>query len=246
MGERTRFFLILAIILVLWNTLIIKPLKLFTVFLHELGHAFMAVIFGHGIERIVINPNESGMTLAYAKNGFSSFVIANGGYIGSVFFAILILYFGKSAIKQYVPGVLAIILLAVSVRFSGISFTLLFSAIFAGFVLILYMLKSDKLNSIVLEIVGISSLAYAVYDTFVDTVLIQINGVLNFLSIFRSISLFGFPEGKSYETVSDAVQLSRMTGIPSIFWGVLWLAVSIFATYFFILKKNRKKKRSRI
>ena len=39
MKQLGRYLIILIVVMVLWNTIVIKPLKIFTVYLHELGHA---------------------------------------------------------------------------------------------------------------------------------------------------------------------------------------------------------------
>ena len=99
-----KYLLILVVVMTFWNTVIIKPLKLFAVVLHELGHAFMAFIFGYGISSFNIRLNESGFVIAKSKGWFSSFMIANGGYLGSVLFALFILYLSRTFLKKYIIG----------------------------------------------------------------------------------------------------------------------------------------------
>jgi hypothetical protein len=228
MKQTGRFFIIFISLMVLWNTIVIKPIKLFTVYLHELGHAFMALVTGTRITELKIYFNESGHVLSLPKDWFSSFLIANGGYLGSVLFAILIVVLKNTAFRKYIIGFIAILFLAVTFRFSGIvSFTMLYSVIFAVFALILYMIQNDKLNEWVIEIIGIGSITYAIYDTFVDTVLMQINYQFD---LFRVGNM----------PATDAVMLSRLTHIPAIVWGVVWLAIAIFAVYRIFLKGNKK------
>lgn len=231
MKQTGRFLIIFIALMVLWNTIIIKPIKLFTVFLHELGHAFMALVTGGNITALKIYFNESGYVTSLPKDWFSAFLIANGGYLGSVFFAICILMLKNTRFKKYIIGVIAIVFLAVTFKYSGvISFTMLYSVIFAGFALVIYMIQNDKLNDWVIDIIGIGSITYAIYDTFVDTVLMQINYQFGLFSL-----------GKM--PVTDAVQLANLTHIPSIVWGVVWLAISIFAIYTTLFKKKRKATR---
>ncbi|MCR4435844.1 MAG: M50 family metallopeptidase [Clostridiales bacterium] len=219
-----RYLFILAAVMVLWNTVAIKPLKIFTVYLHELGHALMAFLFGYGIQSFRVNFNESGYTLVQPKGWFSTFMIANGGYLGSILFALLILYLKRTALKNYILGVLAILFLAVSIRFSGFSFTLLYSIIFAGFVLVVYMLHNEKVNDWVIDIIGISSAAYAIYDTFVDTILLQLN---------LQFHLIG---GWNQQPLTDAMQLAKLTHIPAAVWGMIWLAIALLAVNATLLK----------
>lgn len=219
MNQRGRFFIIFIALMVLWNTIVFKPIKLFTVFLHELGHAFMALITGSNVTGLKIYFNESGYVTSLPKDWLSAFLIANGGYLGSVLFAICILLLKNTRFKKYIIGVIAIIFLAVTFKYSGIvSFTMLYSVVFAGFAIIVYMIQNERLNDWVIEIIGIGSITYAIYDTFVDTILMQINYQFD---LFR---LGAMPR-------TDAVQLANLTHIPAIVWGVIWLAISIFAVY---------------
>lgn len=225
MKQLGRYVLILIVVIVLWNTIIIKPLKLFAVFLHELGHAFMAFIFGQGIQAFKVNLDESGHVIAQVKGWFSSFMVANGGYLGSVIFALLILYLKRTSFKKLILGTLAILLLIVSISFSGFSFTLLYSVLFAVFVILLYMVQNERVNEWVIDIIGISSVAYAIYDTFVDTILLQLNQKLNLIQGW-----------KGQQPVTDAVQLARMTGTPAVIWGVIWLGIAVFAVSVTVMK----------
>jgi len=233
MKQIGRYLLILIAVLALWNTIIIKPLKIFTVFLHELGHALMAYIFGYGIRSFAINLNESGCTIAQSKGWFSTFMIANGGYMGSIMFALLILYLKRTPFKKFILGTLALVFLIVSIKFSGFSFTLLYSIIFTAVILVLYMIQNERIEDWVIDIIGIASAAYAVYDTFVDTILLQLN------LKFHLIDGWG---GTQPQT--DAMQLAKMTHIPAVVWGVIWLAIALFAIKATLLK-TPKTSRSR-
>lgn len=224
-----RYFFILAVVILLWNTDFIKPLKIFTVFLHELGHSLMAVLFGNGITGFRINLNESGYALTLPKNQFSAFMIANGGYLGSVLFALLILYIKRTSFKKIILGAAAILLLGVSIAYGESTFTIVYAAIFAGFVLLLYMMHNEKLNDWVIDILGVSSAAYAVYDTFVDTILLQINLRLHWIRGWKTV-----------QPQTDAVQLEKMTHVPAVVWGIIWLVIALIAVYSIMVRNGRR------
>lgn len=232
MKQKGKYLAILIVVIVLWNTVLIKPLKLFAVFLHELGHSLMSVIFGYGIEGLRINLNESGYALTLPKNDFSAFMIANGGYLGSLLFALLILYLKRTAFKKLILGGAAILLLAVSIKYGDSLFTILYAAIFAGFVLVLYMVHNEKINDWVIDILGIASVAYAVYDTFVDTILLQLNLKLHLIQGW-----------KITKPMTDAVQLEKMTHIPALAWGIIWLIIAIIAVNAVLIKGKAVKSR---
>lgn len=235
MKQSGRYIAILVIVVALWNTIIIKPLKLFAVFLHELGHSLMAAVFGYGIKGFRINLDESGYALTLPKNGFSAFLIANGGYLGSVLFALLIIYLKRTPFKKFILGSAAILFLGVSIAYGKSGFTIIYSAIFAGFVLLLYMVHNEKLNDWIIDIIGISSAAYAIYDTFVDTILLQLNLKLHIIQGWRGA-----------QPLTDAVQLEKMTHVPAFVWGLVWLVIAFFAVNAVILKSKsaRPGKRS--
>ncbi|KNY25105.1 M50 family metallopeptidase [Pseudobacteroides cellulosolvens] len=227
-----RYLIILSFILVLWNTVIIKPLKLFTVFLHELGHSLMAFAFGYGISGIRINFNESGYALVKTKGWLSQILILNGGYLGSLFFGLLILLLKRTSVKKYLPGIIAIIFLGVSIKYGSFSLILLYSVIFAAAVIIIYMIQNDKVIDWALDIIGVSSVAYAVYDTFVDTLLVKLKFPLQMIG--------GRANG------SDADQLAQIWPyIPSVIWGLFWLVLSLLAIYMFLVKSGGGSKPSK-
>lgn len=229
-----RYVLILIAVMALWNTYILKPIKIFAVFLHELGHTLMAFIFGYGIIGFNVNINESGHTLVQSKGWFSSFMIANGGYLGTVLFALLILSLKKTPFKKYILGSIAIIFLVVTIKFSAFSFALLYSIIFAVVILILYMIQKESINDWVIDILGISSVAYAIYDTFVDVILLQINLKLQLIKGWR-VS----------QPLTDAAQLAKLTGIPAIIWGIIWLIISLLAVNAVLVKSHTSSGRGR-
>lgn len=233
MKQTGRYLFILIVVIALWNTVVIKPLKIFAVFLHELGHSLMAVLFGNGIQGFRINLNESGYALTLPKNQFSAFMIANGGYLGSVLFALLILYLKRTSFKKFILGAAAILLLGVSIAYGKSTFTIIYAAIFAGFVLLLYMIHNEKINDWVIDIIGVASAAYAVYDTFVDTILLQLNLKLHLIQGWKTV-----------QPLTDAAQLERMTHVPAIIWGIIWLVIACMAVYSMITARG-KPSRSR-
>lgn len=228
MKQTGRYMVILIVVVALWNTIVIKPLKIFAVFLHELGHSLMAVIFGNGIQGFSINLNESGYALTLPKSQFSAFMIANGGYLGSILFALLILYLKRTSLKRFILGAAAILLLGVSIAYGKSVFTIIYAAIFAGFVLLLYMMHNEKINDWVIDIIGVASAAYAVYDTFVDTILLQLNLRLHWIQGWKTV-----------QPLTDAVQLERMTHVPAIVWGVIWLVIACTAIYSIITTRGK-------
>ena len=82
---------VLTVLLVFfWQSPVLKPLKLFVVFLHETSHAIATILTGGHLSAISIEWDESGAT--YAANGRGIFfIIATAGYIGSILWGYMML-----------------------------------------------------------------------------------------------------------------------------------------------------------
>jgi hypothetical protein len=230
MKQRWKYLLILLGVLVLWQTVVLKPLKIFAVYLHELGHAAMALIFGMEISSFNVSLNESGYVAYQSKGWFSNFMVGSAGYLGSILFALLILYLKRTALKKFILGTLAIILLLVTLMFSKSVVTILLPILFSIFILALYMFQNEKLNDWVIDILGITCAAYAIYDTFVDTILLELNQRLNLIA------------GWQQRPVTDAVLLARQTHIPAIVWGIVWLVIALLAVNSTLVKTSRGRR----
>jgi hypothetical protein len=70
-----RAVLILAVLFIAvwvgWDTPLVYPIKIFVVFLHELGHALAALLTGGQVVSIQIFPDESGLTTTRSMSSSS-------------------------------------------------------------------------------------------------------------------------------------------------------------------------------
>jgi hypothetical protein len=222
-----RYLVILIAILALWETVLLRPIKNFMSFFHKLGHTLTAMICGYGVKDF----DESGVALLQVKNWVHKLIIVNGGYLGSILFAVLILSLKRTTFKKYIPGTIAILFLMISIEFSGFGLNLLYSAIFAVFVIALYMMQNDTVNDWVIDIIGISSIAYVVYDTLVNTLLIQLN------QQFGIIKSWGTSQPQN-----DILQMADITHMPVIVWGIIWLILALFAVKLTLLKQSKSRR----
>jgi hypothetical protein len=75
---------VLTVLLIFfWNSPLLKPFKLFVVFLHETSHAIATIVTGGRLAAIALEWDESGATYAASGEGIF-FIIAISGYIGSI------------------------------------------------------------------------------------------------------------------------------------------------------------------
>ena len=187
--------------LVLWNTFVVFPFRLFVVFLHEISHGLAAVLTGGELVKIGLSFNEGGVAVT---RGGSRFVILTAGYLGSLLFGALFLLLG--ARRRWAPGVIGLVglftlvITLVYVRtWFGFAYGLLAAA---AFILVASKMKPD-VSEVLLAAIGVMSCLYAVWDIASDVLL-------------RSVPC------------SDASQLARLTHVPALVWGVLWIALSLW------------------
>lgn len=204
----------LIVIVVLWDTWAVYPLRLLVVFFHELSHGITAVITGGSIVEIQMNAQEGGLCIT---RGGNRFLTLSAGYLGSLLWGGAILLFatrtkGSQIVLELLGGLLIVVTL-IWVRpliGFGVGFGLA-----TGLVLIaLANFLKPMATELILIVIGLTSCLYAVLDIKSD--------------------ILDRPHA-----VSDAVLLADVTGVPALVWGVLWLGVSIVLAVRFILIASR-------
>ncbi len=185
----------------LWDTPVIYPLKIFVVLLHEVSHAAVAVATGGQIQRIVLDPYQGGA--CYCPGG-NAFLTLSAGYLGSLGWGALMMEAARTrkVPTEWVTGGIGALLLALTVLFVrspfGIAFGLLFGA---GLILVARRL-TVAWNRTLLMALGLTSALYAILDIKSD--------------------ILDRPHLES-----DAHMLAEITGVPTVAWGVLWIAVAL-------------------
>ena len=195
--------LLLALLLYFfWTTIFVWPLRLFVVLLHEVSHGLAAVLTGGRIVSIELSPQEGGLC---TSAGGWPFVISSAGYLGSALFGALFLVLGvggKPRTHRTVTTLLGAALLALTLVYVRSAFGFVYGLVAGALLLAVARWLPEGASSFVLRLLGVTSLLYAPWDIVSDLIL-------------RSVP------------ASDAGALARMTGIPALAWGVLWLAASV-------------------
>lgn len=204
----------IAIIIVLWNTWAVYPLRLLVVFFHELSHGLAALATGGSIVEIQMSAQEGGHCVT---RGGSRFLTISAGYLGSLLWGGLILLIATrtkaSQIGIEVLGALLLLVTVIWVR-PVIGFGFGFGLV-TGLVLVAsaYLFR-PIVHETMMTAIGLTSCMYAVLDIKSDVL-------------------------DRPEAVSDAVLLANETGIPAWAWGVSWFAISILLAVRFILVASR-------
>jgi hypothetical protein len=197
------------------------PFRIFVTFIHEGGHAIAALLTGNSVASMAIAPNASGETYTTQGGLISQFLISSAGYLGAMAFgALLLLLIRKAIAARIVLLSCGILIFALTMIFglikpifsmsawSGIPFTLLAgTAISVGLVLI----------------AKYASLRVATF--FVSFLAVQC--VLNALFDLKTVF---FLSGSAVPT--DAANMATATGIPAIFWTVIWIAFALGILWF--------------
>ena len=196
---------------------ILYPIKMFTVFLHEISHGLMAVLNGGHITKIHFEPAIGGfceykITPTFIKN----ILIASAGYLGSIFWGCVILY--TSIRKHWDKAInifIGIIMILVTILFARDLFSIIFTSLFGGFMFLSGTKFSDKVNEIILRYIGVVSCLYAFFDIPEDL-------------IFRTVG------NDPVQGSSDSFVIAQSMGMPflSVPIGILWLILSALALYF--------------
>jgi hypothetical protein len=186
--------------LALWNTFVVYPFRVFVVFLHEISHGIAALLTGGRILAIGLTFNEGGVCVT---DGGDRFLILNAGYLGSLFWGVLLLrlgaHRGRARGLVSLMGAFTLVVTVIYVRtFFGIAYGL------ATGTALLYVASklSPRVSEVLLAAIGVVSCLYAVWDVASDVLLRESAG-------------------------SDASALALITPFPAFLWGLAWVAVSI-------------------
>ena len=223
----TLLFTATAVSVVLWMIAwyvplvgyVVYPLQLFATFVHESSHALMTLLTGNSVMSLTVSPDTSGMVWSQAPR-FSSMLISSAGYLGATLFGTLLLVwmrFGFSSrlalyIASGLVGVMTIIFgflapfwnLLANVTFLSVAFT-----VFSGVALT----------------VGLFAIARFAKPKWADFALAFL-AVQCLLNAFFSLKDLFFISASTNQA-TDAANMAAATGIPALFWVVLWIGISL-------------------
>ena len=194
-------------IVFLWDTLFVYPLKIFVVFMHEVSHGLAAIGTGGRIVEIQINPQQGGHALT---QGGSRFWTLTAGYLGSLLWGgIILLLAARTHLDKAISVLIGLGMVAISIGFGESTFTYLFGIGFGVVLLAVGFFLPEVVNDWILRVIGVTSCLYAILDIKSDI-------------LDRS------------HLRSDARMLSEITGLPTEFWGILWILIAIGLTLWFL------------
>ncbi|MEX0307507.1 MAG: M50 family metallopeptidase [Ruegeria sp.] len=199
---------IVALVFAFWNTPVVLPLKILTVFLHELSHALALVLTGGSVESFSVSPQQGGLVIG---RGGNRFITLSAGYLGSLLFGMgLLIVALRTDADRFALGIFGGVLLVVTLLYIRDPFAMAFCAGSGAVMLAMSFYLSRNLCDLVLRVIGLTSMIYVPFDIFDDTI--------------RRAGLR-----------SDAYMLAEEFGGTTMMWGGLWLILS-FVMIFFCLR----------
>lgn len=205
---------LLLLISILWNTIVVYPLRMLVVFFHELSHGTMALITGGRILRIELVAIEGGLCIT---QGGIPFLVLSAGYLGSLLWGgALLVIAARSRWDRYLCMALGGVMLLVALLWVRpvVSFGFLFTLLIgAGLIAAGWKLNED-ICDFILKLIGLVSILYVPMDILSDTL-------------------------ARPNQPSDARMLGIITGIPGVVWGTLWTLLALAAGVYFVTMAAR-------
>jgi hypothetical protein len=188
---------IAALLLVLWDTILVRPLRVLTVLLHEIFHALAALITGGGVNTIEVISHRTGLTSLY---GGTPAVVYSAGYLGTAFFgAVLLGSTYRWPLKRSLYLGIGVLLLVNTLLFVRNPFGWMYGLV-AGFFFLTLFFVQFPFSAYVMDLVGV----LCVLDVFYD-----LTGF--FLAYSRN----------------DAAILSRIVGLPYYVVLSIWAVAAV-------------------
>lgn len=195
---------LMSLVVYLWASPVILPIKIMVVLFHEMSHGLMALLSGGKVISISITGEEGG---SCETEGGIPALIVSAGYLGSMFFGGLLLYLSKY--RGCVPVVYTFLTLTLAAAIFTVlhdPFPRTFATAIAGSFIFLGLVAPTFIGALVLRILGTVSCLYSILDIYWDVLATERPG---------------------FTIENDAVAFAALTGIPAQVVGVAWLAVSL-------------------
>lgn len=184
-----------------------KVVRGITTLFHELGHALVALLTSGEVLKMELLSDTSGTTVTKSKGKMAQILIALSGYT----FASAITFAFILAISNGLEYIVHIVMLI-----SFASCLLFFVRNIYGIIWLIF-------------IGGLYSTVLLIEPTYTWMLLYAFCGIMLWESVFSSIELLRICISKSPDK-GDASNLAKFTGIPAIFWGLIFVLQSfIFA-----------------
>ncbi|MGB7922903.1 MAG: M50 family metallopeptidase [Pyrinomonadaceae bacterium] len=231
-----------AITLVIWfipyAEILTYPFRIFVTFIHEGGHAIAALLTGNSVASLSVAMNASGETYTTHGGLFSQMLVSSAGYLGAMLYGtLLLILIRRSVAARFVLLGSAAFIFALTMIFG------LFKPLVSGSWGMLSGVPFTLAAGILISLGLVVTARYAsarVASFFVSFLAVQC--VLNALLDLKTVFFLSSPLGPSVP--NDAMNMANATGIPAMFWAVVWIGVSFLllsmAMRFYAISRHEK------
>jgi hypothetical protein len=187
-----------------WGKYVLYPFKLFTTWVHECGHAVVAVLVGGSVESVTIQPDTSGLTRSRLPvSRLAQGLVASAGYLGATGVGCLLLFCTRSVRHAHkVVWVLGALMLTTLILWVRNIFGLVMVGTLGALLLFLGRRGRGPWAQFLLSLLSVQVALGALFDIRV---------------------LFQLEDGAH----SDAATMQSLFLLPSAFWALLWMLVSL-------------------
>jgi len=206
--------LLLAVVaLALWDTPFVKPFRVFVVWIHEMGHASMAIATGGEVAELRVRWNESGHVIS--RGGIFP-LISSAGYVGSAILGALLIYAGRwlgvQRVLLVLVGAAQIGMAVLYTPFWGLDF---WFGVGCGLILIVVTIRFGHPAHILATWIGVILCLYSLYDFRTDL----------WMQTERT----------------DAGILAKYFGLAALAYPIafIWAAISIFVMFWAMKRLSR-------
>ncbi len=223
---QVRTLLIAAVITIaLWYipflSVLSYPFNLFVTFIHEGGHALAALLTGNRVASLSVAMDASGETYTTYGGIFSQIIVSSAGYLGAMAYGALLLFLIRRAIAaRYVLIGSGALILGLTILY-GLSspFTIIMGFGIAAGLIAIATYATPRVATFFLSFLAVQSV---------------LNAFLDLKTLFAS----SFWPG----TRTDATNMANATGIPAIFWTLVWIVLAVVIISFAMrcYSNNRK------
>ena len=203
---------------------LVYPIRLFVTFIHEGAHVLAALITNSGVFSMTVSPDTSGAVLAAPQTTLASLLISSAGYVGASAFGVLLLVLIRRAVQaRIVLAGTAVFITVLTLLFGlalpmwnvvraetsvfSVAFTVVSGLLISGGLLAIARYGSQKFASFFLSFLAVQCILNALFD-------------------LKTVFFAHTPFASHVHT--DAANMAAATGVPGIFWVMIWIGISLF------------------
>ncbi len=192
------------------------PFRIFVTFIHEGGHAIAALLTGNTVQSLSVALNGSGEVYSTTGGLFSQMFVSSAGYLGAMAFGtMLLMLIRRTVAARFVLVGSAALILILTVAYG------FFSPLMHGSLPSLFTLVAGV--ALPAGLIAAARFATPRVATFLVSFL-AVQCVLNALFDLKNVLFMSSPFALGTHT--DATNMAQATGIPQIFWALIWVGLA--------------------